>query len=86
MSQNSRYRGVHMENGELMRPYNGWQSEGRVYVVLVKANQQVSAEPQTKLVEDENVKPAAGTCARFQCLMPHLLSCSPTSLAAAPPP
>ena len=58
MSQNSRYLG---ENGKLMRPYDDWQSEGRVYVVLAKANQQVSADPQTKLVEDENVKPAAGT-------------------------
>ena len=57
MSQNSRYLG---ENGKLMRPYDDWQSEGRVYVVLAKANQQVLADPQTKLVEDENVKPAAG--------------------------
>ena len=64
MSQNSRYRGVRVENGELMRPYDGWQSEGRVYIVLAK-NQQVSAEPQAKLVEDESVKPAAGTCAHF---------------------
>lgn len=64
MSQNSRYRGVRVENGELMRPYDGWQSEGRVYKVLAK-NEQVSAEPQAKLVEDESVKPAAGTCAHF---------------------
>ena len=41
----ARYRGVH---GELTRPYDGWQSEGRMYIVLVKANQQVSAEPQMK--------------------------------------
>eukprot|EP00731_Ephydatia_muelleri_P006897 Em0003g1145a len=59
MSQNSRYRGVRVENGELMRPYDGWQSEGRVYIVLAK-NQQVSAESQAKLVEDESVMPAAG--------------------------
>ena len=54
------YRGVLLQNGELMKPYDGRQSKGRVYIVLTKANQQVSAEPQTKLVEDENVKPAAG--------------------------
>ena len=39
---------VRVENGQLMRPYDGWQSEGRMYIMLVKANQQDSAEPQMK--------------------------------------
>ena len=61
MSQNLRYCSVRVENSELMRPYDGWQLEGRVYIVLAKANQQVSAEPQT-LVEDER---STCACARF---------------------
>ena len=36
VSETSRYRGVRVEAGELMKPNGGWQPESRIYSVVAK--------------------------------------------------
>ena len=73
LSKNSRFRGVRVANGELLRPPDGWKSEERIYRVVVKANNDLLMPPMTPIakdqgpllvkLEDDNVLNAgAGTC------------------------
>ena len=63
LSTNSRYRGVRVDDGELLEPNDGWQSETRIYqVVLNRSDLEKNSQQNTGIQQPACNSDAIACC------------------------